>query len=234
MDFRADWHERHLCEQGMCMSGSVLAPHLLQQDLVSTLDGLEALYSAPRDVAVHKESTTMSHLEQAFVEASPFYLLSTADATGSCDVTPRGDPAGSVLVVDEQTLVLPDRAGNNRIDSLRNIVANPQVGLLFMVPGCDETLRVNGRATLTTNPEVLAALSMEGKPPRVAIVVHTEAVFMHCARAFRRSRLWHPEGWPEVGATPQMPGILKAKLALTDSVDVIAAEREERYRTTLY
>jgi PPOX class probable FMN-dependent enzyme len=136
--------------------------------------------------------------------------------------------------VDDRTLVLPDRAGNNRIDSLRNIIANSQVGLLFLVPGCDETLRVNGTAHLTTNPAVLSALAMNNAPPRLAIVVRTEAVFMHCARAFRRSRLWDPTTWPETGTVPQMPAILKQKLAMPETVETIAAEREERYRATLY
>jgi PPOX class probable FMN-dependent enzyme len=207
---------------------------MLTQDVIATPQQLLDVFETPRDVSLRKESVALTDLEQAFVEASPFYLLSTASADGVCDVSPRGDPAGAVIVVDERTLLLPDRAGNNRIDSLRNIVANPQVGLLFLVPGCDETLRVNGSATLTTNPAVLSALAVGDKEPRLAIVVRTEAVFMHCARAFRRSRLWDPTTWPEPGTVPQMPAILKQKLAMPEPVETIAADREARYRATLY
>ena len=216
------------------MSSSPITSEALAQDLITTPQALAELYDEPRDVSVRKESVALTDLERTFIEASPFYLLATSAPDGSCDVTPRGDPAGSVQVVDERTIVLADRAGNNRIDSLHNIVANPHVGLLFLVPGCDETLRVNGTATLTINPEVLGALAMGDKPPRLVIVVRTEAVFMHCARAFRRSRLWDTTTWPESGSVPQMPAILKAKLAMSESIDEIAKEREHRYRTTLY
>lgn len=216
------------------MSTSTITADALVHDLITTPDALAALYDEPRDVSLRKESAALTDLERVFIQASPFYLLATSAPDGTCDVTPRGDPAGSVHVIDERTLVLPDRAGNNRIDSLRNIVANPQVGLLFVVPGCDETLRVNGTATLTTNPDVLAAFAMGDKAPRVAIVVRADAVFMHCARAFRRSRLWDTTTWPEAGSVPRMPEILKEKLGLAESVEAIAAEREERYRATLY
>ncbi len=216
------------------MTQPTITADQLTRDLVTTADALRSLYDAPRDVSLRKESAELTDLERAFIEAAPFYLLATSAPDGTCDVTPRGDPPGSVLVVDERTLVLPDRPGNNRLDALWNIVANPHVGLLFLVPGCDETLRVNGTATLTTNPEVLAALAMGDKAPRLAIVVRTEAVYMHCARAFRRSRLWDTTTWPEAGSVPRMPEVLKAKLGLAESVEEIAAEREERYRTTLY
>jgi len=216
------------------MPAPPITSDMLTQDVIATQQQLLDVFDSPRSVSLQKESVAITDLERAFIEASAFYLLSTASAAGVCDVSPRGDPAGSVVVVDDRTLLLPDRAGNNRIDSLQNIVANPQVGLLFLVPGCDETLRVNGTATLTTNPAVLSALAMQDKPPRLAIVVRTEEVFMHCARAFRRSRLWDRTTWPEPGTVPQMPAILKQKLAMPEPVEAIAADREERYRTTLY
>lgn len=216
------------------MPAPAITRDMLTHDTIATQHQLLEVFDAPRGVSLQKESVAITDLERAFIEASAFYLLSTASTEGACDVSPRGDSTGAVVVVDERTLVLPDRAGNNRIDSLRNIVANPQVGLLFLVPGCDETLRVNGTASLTTNPALLSALSMHGKAPRLAIVVKTEAVFMHCARAFRRSGLWDPTTWPEPGTVPQMPAILKQKLAMPEPVETIAAQREERYRTTLY
>lgn len=207
---------------------------MLDDHIIQSLDDLAALLDPPREVSIRKESATLTPLERDFVEASPFYLLATANPAGECDVSPRGDPAGSVQVRGNDTLILPDRAGNNRIDSLRNIVGNPQVGLLFLVPGQDETLRVNGTAHLTTDPELLASLGVQGKQPKLAIVVKTTAVFMHCARAFRRSKLWDSATWPAQGTVPQMPAILKEKLAMAESVEDIAAEREARYKATLY
>jgi PPOX class probable FMN-dependent enzyme len=203
-------------------------------ETITDLDQLETLLGTPRDTSIDKESVAISSLEQAFIEASPFVLLATSAADGTCDVSPRGDPAGSVAVVDDRTLIIAERPGNKRADSLRNIVTNPQVGLLFLVPGCDETLRVNGTAQLTTSPAITERLTINGKPPQLAIVVRTSAVYMHCARAFRRSKLWDSSTWPERGTVPQMPAILKEKLAMAESVEEISAEREGRYKTTLY
>ncbi len=201
---------------------------------IATIAQLEALFGQPKHTSVAKESEAMTPLEQEFIRASPFHLLATSHSDGTCDVSPRGDPPGSVHVLCDRTLILPERAGNKRVDSLRNIVINPHVGLLFVVPGRDETLRVNGTARLTTHAPLLARFPMQGKAPELAIIVHTEAVYMHCARAFRRSKLWDPATWPEPGTVPQMPSILKDKLALDGTLDEITDEREERYRQTLY
>jgi len=201
---------------------------------ITSIEQLEALFGQPKHTSVGKESEAMTDLEQAFIRASPFHLLATAHTDGTCDVSPRGDPPGSVHVLCDRTLILPERAGNKRVDSLRNIVVNPQVGLLFLVPGLDETLRVNGRARLTTHAPLLERYAVQGKAPELAIIVHTEAVYMHCARAFRRSKLWDPETWPEPGSVPQMPAVLKTKLDLEGTLAEIAGEREERYRQTLY
>lgn len=201
---------------------------------ITSIEDLETLFGHPKHTSVAKESEAMTALEQEFIRASPFHLLATSHTDGTCDVSPRGDPPGSVQVLCERTLILPERAGNKRVDSLRNIVVNPHVGLLFIVPGLDETLRINGRARLTTNAPLLARYAVQGKAPDLAIVVHTEAVYMHCARAFRRSKLWDPATWPESGSVPQMPAVLKTKLELEGSLDEIACEREERYRRSLY
>lgn len=201
---------------------------------ITSIAQLESLFGQPKHTSVAKESAAMTGLEQEFIRASPFHLLATSDADGRCDVSPRGDPPGSVHVLCDRTLILPERAGNNRADSLRNIVVNPHVGLLFIVPGLDETLRVNGSARLTTHAPLLERYAVEGKASALAIIVHTEGVYMHCARAFRRSKLWDPSTWPERGAVPQMPSILKDKLALEGTVEEITGEREERYRQSLY
>lgn len=201
---------------------------------ITTIAQLEALFGHPKHSSVAKESEAMTELEQEFIRSSPFHLLATSNANGACDVSPRGDPPGSVHVLCDRTLLLPERAGNKRVDSLRNIVVNPHVGLLFLVPGMDETLRINGTARLTTHESLLARFPMQGKTPELAIVVHTTEVYMHCARAFRRSKLWEPATWPEPGAVPAMPDVLKEKLDLPGTVDEIAEVREERYRSSLY
>lgn len=201
---------------------------------ITSVAQLEALFGQPKETSVAKESASMTELEQAFIRASPFHLLATSHTDGSCDVSPRGDPPGSVHVLCDRTLILPERAGNKRVDSLRNIVVNPHVGLLFIVPGLDETLRVNGTARVTTHEPLLRRYTIQGKVPELAIIVHTEAVYMHCARAFRRSNLWDPATWHAPGTVPQMPAILKDKLALDGSLEAITEEREERYRQSLY
>src|SRR5688572_16767068 len=174
----------------------------LERDAVRTIDELEAIVGMPHDVARNKVSPRLTPLMREFVTQSPFYLLATANEDGTCDVSPRGDPAGAIRIADDRTLVLPDRAGNKRVDSLRNIVRNPHVGLLLLVPGMDETLRINGRAMITQNAGLLASMPMQGKTPKLAIVVEIDEVFMHCARAFRRSRLWRPDSWPHAGDVP--------------------------------
>lgn len=205
-----------------------------ESDAITTVEQLESLVGQPKHTSVAKESEAMTPLEREFIRASPFHLLATSHTDGTCDVSPRGDPPGSVLVLGDRTLILPERAGNKRVDSLRNIVVNPRIGLLFIVPGLDETLRINGTARLTTHAPLLARCAVQGKTPDLAIVVHTEAVYMHCARAFRRSKLWDVSTWPEPGTVPQMPAILKTKLDLDGTLEEISGEREERYQQTLY
>ncbi len=205
-----------------------------EAETIATIEQLDALFGQPKHTSVAKESAEMTALEQDFIRASPFHLLATSEADGAGDRPPRGDPPGAVHGRCDRTLILPERAGNKRVDSLRNIVVNPHVGLLFIVPGLDETLRVNGTARLTTHAPLLARFPMQGKAPELAIIVHTDAVYMHCARAFRRSKLWDATTWPEPGTVPQMPAILKTKLDLDGTLEEIAGEREERYRQSLY
>ena len=198
---------------------------------IDDLDALVARFEEPRDTSLRKESVEMTALEQEFVRQSPFFLLATASADGACDVTPRGDPPGAVRVLDARTLVFADRPGNRRLDSLRNIVENSRVGLLFVIPGADETLRINGRATISTYQPLLHALALRGRSANVAVIVRTEAVYMHCARALIRSSLWDTASWPEPERVPQMPAILKDKRCLEGTVEDIAAERRGRYAT---
>jgi PPOX class probable FMN-dependent enzyme len=168
---------------------------------------LERLYGAPAPPSIAKEVDYLHPHYRAFVEAAPFVALATSGPDG-LDVSPRGDPAGFVEVVDERTLLLPDRRGNNRIDSLRNILADPRVALLFLIPGIGETLRINGRAEITVDPALLARMAIEGKEPRSVLRVFIDKVFFQCSRAILRSRLWDAAMQVERSALPSNGTIL--------------------------
>lgn len=170
-------------------------------------EALERLYGQPGAASVKKETGYIHPHYRALIEASPFVTLATAGPNG-LDVSPRGDPRGVVHVEDENTLLLPDRAGNNRIDSLRNIVADPRVALLFLIPGVGETLRVNGRAAISVDPALLERFQMEGKSPRSVLRIQVDQVFFQCARAVLRSRLWDPSQHVQRGALPSAGTIL--------------------------
>ena len=172
---------------------------------VSSVEQLETLYGAPGERAIWKELTYLNEDYQAFVKASPFVVLASVGAQGT-DCSPKGDGAGFVRILDERTLALPDRPGNNRIDNLRNIVGDPRVSLLFLIPGVGETLRVNGRARISVDPDLLVQFEVNGKLPKTVIVVTIDAAYFHCAKAVVRSRLWDPasqiprETLPSTGA----------------------------------
>ncbi len=170
---------------------------------ITTLESLQALFGAPSEASLRKETTSIHPVYRQWIERAPFYVLATS-GPGGLDASPRGDPAGFVAVQDEHTLLLPERRGNNRIDSLRNIVADPRVALLFLIPGIGETLRVNGRAGITVDPALLQRFAMQGKPPQCVIEVKVEAVYFQCSRALQRSQLWgplpRPDGVPTAGA----------------------------------
>lgn len=153
---------------------------------------LRALHAAPSELVKRKCVDRLDRHCRDFIALSPFLVLGTADAKGQADVSPRGDPPGFVKVLDDKTLLIPERPGNNLLDSLSNIVANPEVGLLFLIPGFDETLRVNGTAALAREPEAIATLAVDGKAPKLAIRVTVREAYLHCARSFRRAKLWDP------------------------------------------
>ncbi|MGH7006441.1 MAG: pyridoxamine 5'-phosphate oxidase family protein [Alphaproteobacteria bacterium] len=155
-------------------------------------DALRALHAPPSDLVKRKCVDRLEKSCRDFIALSPFLVLGTAGADGRADVSPRGDPPGFVKVLDDKTLLIPDRPGNNLLDSLSNLVANPEVGLLFIIPGFDETLRINGTAEILHDPALLAPLAIDGKPPKVGIRVTVREVYLHCARSFRRARLWDP------------------------------------------
>jgi PPOX class probable FMN-dependent enzyme len=160
---------------------------------ITDLAELRELVGTPSERAVKKELPSLDRHCRAFIARSPFVLLGTSGADGRCDVSPKGDRPGFTLVLDDTTVVIPDRPGNKRFDSLHNILANPHVGLLFLIPGMDETLRVNGTAELVRDEALLERLAVDGKKPLLGIVVHVQETFLHCARSFLRAQLWDPE-----------------------------------------
>lgn len=200
---------------------------------ISTPAQLAALFGEVGESSLKKEVAFVHPHYRALIEASPFAILATS-GPGGLDASPRGDPPGFVVVEDEKTLLMPERRGNNRADSLRNIVADPRVALLFLIPGVGETLRVNGRAAITTAPTLLERFAMEGHAPKCVIVVKVETVFFQCARAIHRSRLWQPRAVEGRGKVPSPGQIL---CALTDARidgEKYDSELAARQRTTLY
>ena len=179
--------------------------------VISTLAELEALF--PDEVyppARVKETDRITKAYRALIEASPFCVMATS-GPGGLDVSPRGDPKGFVRVVDEKTLILPDRRGNNRIDSLRNLVTDPRVALIFLIPGVSETVRVMGRATISTDPELCNSFTMQGKAPKSVLVIKVDKVFFQCAKAIVRSKLWDPKTQIERASLPTA-GVILAEI----------------------
>ena len=165
---------------------------------------LTALLGEPTAAAAAKERAALTDVDRDWLAASPFCFLGTADADGRCDVSPKGDPAGSLVhVVDEHTVAIAERPGNRRADGYRNILLNPHVGLNFLIPGRGDTLRINGRARLVSDAPFFDAMVVKGHRPLLAVVVEIETIFFHCAKAFLRSQLWQPETWDPDGRVPR-------------------------------
>lgn len=195
-------------------------------------DTLRSLYGEARERSVRKQMPRLDRHARRFVELSPFVLLATCGPDGLGDVTPRGDAPGFVAIEDDETLILPDRPGNNRLDSLLNIVARPGLGLLFLVPGVDETLRVNGTGEILDDEALTSRFMVDGRAPRTVLRIAVKEVYLHCAKALMRSRLWDPAVQIERATLPSMGQMLKEQLGL--AVGETQAEMLERYRATLY
>lgn len=194
---------------------------------------LRALYGEPNVRATNKALSRLDAHCRTFIGLSPFCVLGTAAADGSADCSPKGDAPGFVRVLDDETLLIPDRLGNNRVDSMSNIVENPHVGLIFFVPGMNETLRVNGKAGITTDGALLEPLSVNGKRPRTGLVVKVEEAFLHCAKALMRSKLWDPERRIDRESFPSLGRILADQTGV-QSPEIAEAAVEEAYRDKLY
>jgi PPOX class probable FMN-dependent enzyme len=200
---------------------------------ISSLTDLRSNYGQPSDIAVKKELAFIDRHARDFIARSPFVIISTADADGWPDGSPRGDAAGFVTVVDEHRLQLPDRPGNNRLDSFENLIANPKIALLFVVPDRRETLRVNGTARILTDEALRAQHAINGKPARAVVEVTAKSVYFQCGKALIRSGLWQKEKWPSLEG---MASFAEAIADQVEGVDAAAAEARlsEAYRDRLY
>ncbi|MER8103950.1 MSMEG_1061 family FMN-dependent PPOX-type flavoprotein [Kitasatospora sp. NPDC094016] len=188
---------------------------------------LREIYEQPGDHARRKQVDHLHEVARRLIACSSLVFVASSDAAGRCDVSPRGGPAGVVSVLDEHTLAIPDATGNKRLDTLHNILENGRVGLLFVVPGRETTLRVNGRACVSTDPELLRQLTAVGKPPRSAIVVAVEEVYAHCPKSFLRGSAWKPENWLAKDAQPTSAEITLSHLR-DDSLTIEMIEQTER------
>jgi PPOX class probable FMN-dependent enzyme len=200
---------------------------------IPNYEALRAHMGEVSAMAARKILTRLDKHCSAFIQLSPFLVLATADADGSVDASPRGDPPGFVRIVDDRTLILPDRPGNNRVDSYANLLSRSGVGLIFFVPGIDETLRVNGRAELLTGAHGLAGLEVNGKAPRTGLVIRVEEAFFHCAKALRRARLWDPATKIERARFPSLGRIIADQVA-GYTVEDADARIETAYRERMY
>lgn len=199
---------------------------------ISTLTELEALYPEPLEASVKKELSALNEYYRKIIAASPFVTIASSGPDGM-DCSPRGDGAGFVKILDDRTLAIPDRRGNNRLDTLRNIVVDPRVALLFLIPGYNETLRVNGQAYLTLDAELLETFEVNGKMPHTAIVIEIEQVYFQCARALKRSQLWNTSSYRDVESLPSAGTLIRSAIDDFDA-EVYDAQLQERQEQTLY
>lgn len=205
-------------------------------EFVTTREELRTIYKTPRptDGSIRKELKALDGHCRSFIGKSPFVLIGSSDGTGNTDVTPKGDKPGFAAVLDERTIAIPDRPGNNRLDTLENILLNPSVGLLFLIPGMNETLRVNGDARITVDAGLRERLAVDGKEPQSIVLVTVKAAYMHCAKAFMRSDLWKPETWYDRTTLPTLGQILRDQLALADSAEATDRWLDDEYKQTMW
>jgi uncharacterized protein len=188
---------------------------------IDSLEALRQLYPMAHDFVINKERQTLDAATQQFIERSPFMLIGTYGANGDADVSPRGGSSGFVRVLDDTHLAIADLPGNNRLDTLENIIATGQIGLLFIMPGQGETVRINGRAHLSADPEILAGFTGLRRAPRCAIVVDVATTYVQCAKAIHRGKLWDPESWAELADVPDGAAILNCQAVI--DIDVVTA-----------
>src|SRR5215471_4619222 len=202
-------------------------------DYIEEIADIREIYGEPMERTVKKQLPRLEKHSRAFIALSPFLVIASSDPSGRCDASPKGDAPGFVKVIDDETLLIPDRLGNNRVDTIGNLLSRPGVGLIFFVPGVNETLRVNGRARLITDPALLEPLAVNGKVPRSGIVVAAEEIYFHCGKALIRSDLWNPDKQLRRSEFPSLGRIL------ADQIGGISVEESDRltaesYKTRLY
>jgi uncharacterized protein len=206
---------------------------LSRDHLVTSVEQLEGVYGEPYGPSIAKEADRITAHYRAFIEAAPFFALASVGPDGM-DCSPRGDPAGFVRVHDERTLLIPDRQGNNRIDTLRNILVDPRVALLFLIPGCGETIRVNGRASISVDPALAQTFVMNGKTPRAVIVVTVDRIYFQCAKAIVRSKLWDASRHVDRKSLPSAGTILADLTGGKIGGEAHDRAAPERLKATLY
>ena len=205
------------------------------KDVITEEAQLRDIFGWPTERARNKQIDRLDHHCRAIISKSPFLLLGTSNGTGRCDVSPKGDYPGFVRVLDDNTLAIPDLPGNNRLDTLTNMLANPQVGLIFLIPGMNEALRINGNVRLVKDSDLLGSLAFQDKLPKLAIVVDVQEAFIHCSKAIVRSKLWSGENKIERSALPSMAEILRDHAELIDcDLDQLQADLDHRAFTTLH
>ncbi|PBB23819.1 MULTISPECIES: pyridoxamine 5'-phosphate oxidase family protein [unclassified Mesorhizobium] len=205
-------------------------------EFVTTREELRTIYKTPRptDGSIRKELKALDGHCRSFIGKSPFVLIGSSDGQGNADVTPKGDKPGFAAILDDRTIAIPDRPGNNRLDTLENILRNPSVGLLFLIPGMNETLRVNGDARITVDAGLRERLAVDDKEPQSVIVVTVKAAYMHCAKAFMRSDLWKPDTWYDRATLPTLGQILRDQLVVADSAEATDRLLDEEYKQTMW
>lgn len=204
---------------------------------INSLEELRALYDLPMELAVNKQRDKLDKFSIKFLELSAFSILATSDAHGHMDCSPRGDHPGFIQMLDERTIALPDRPGNNRLDSLSNIISNQNVGLLALIPGFKECLRINGSAKIVVNRELLERFEHQGKRPKSVIIISIREVYFHCAKAISRSKLWEPNAKVDRNIMPSLGRIIMNQIDPAKSeteVKEVEIRIEERAKTTLY
>jgi uncharacterized protein len=203
-------------------------------EFITSREELRAHYGATHDIAVKKLLPALDGHAKAFISRSPFVLIGSSDAVGNGDVTPKGDMPGFVAILDDTTIAIPDRPGNNRLDTFENLIDNPAVGLLFLIPGMNETLRVNGLGRITADPALRETFAIDGRLPATVLVVEIKACYMHCAKAFMRSKLWAPESWPPRDTMPTLGQILRDQVALSESARQLDEGLDEAYAKSMW
>jgi hypothetical protein len=204
------------------------------KDVITTEEQLTGVLGMPSKLAVDKAQTSLDQYSKALIEHSPFMLIASSDANGDLDISPKGDPPGFVRILDDRTLAIPDRKGNRRADTFRNVLQRPNVALFFLAPGYRETLRVTGAAQIVRDTDLRENMAVKGSVPDLALVVSVAGAFFHCAKCVIRSNIWQPDQWPDISDMPTFARILKDQTHSHESEVEMGAQITESYKNRLY